>query len=192
MMELIVFKAKASTPEELEMVKQALNGLFGEDDMSPEEIQKLKKSEYNKRYYDKKKSESISETSEIQKEEREKKEKESNKEKEIKEKEELKNNILIPPTEKISEKQRFGSGKNVLLTAEQYQKLKEKFHDADERIERMSLYFGSKGVAGKYKDHYLTLLSWDRMDEEKKQKQPAQNQTGFKSTYQRLKEMGEI
>lgn len=56
----------------------------------------------------------------------------------------------------------YGEFKNVFLTDEQYQKLKDKFYNADERIETLSAYIASKGV--KYKNHYATILTWARKE----------------------------
>ena len=67
------------------------------------------------------------------------------------------------------QKHQHGSAKNVLLTDEEYEKLKERFPDADDKIEAMSLYFESKGNAGKYKSHYATFLNWERMAREREQ-----------------------
>lgn len=60
------------------------------------------------------------------------------------------------------EKKKFGEFENVFLTDEQYQKLKDKFYNADERIETLSAYIASKGV--KYKNHYATILTWARKE----------------------------
>jgi hypothetical protein len=45
---------------------------------------------------------------------------------------------------------------------EEYEKLKTTFREkeADEKIERLSEYIKAKG--DKYKDHYATILMWDR------------------------------
>ena len=69
-----------------------------------------------------------------------------------------------------SEKHKFGSRRNVLLTADEYTKLKARFADADEKIENLSLGIASKGY--KYKDHYATILNWARRDAEKQTAQP--------------------
>jgi len=62
----------------------------------------------------------------------------------------------------------------VLLTKEEYQKLIEKFgkSEADDRIDRLNTYIGSKGV--KYKSHYYTILNWARKDK------PASQEEGHK------------
>lgn len=62
----------------------------------------------------------------------------------------------------FKEKKTFGEFKNVFLTEEQYQKLKGKFYDVDDRIETLSAYIASKGA--KYKDHYATILTWARKE----------------------------
>lgn len=71
---------------------------------------------------------------------------------------------------KNSPKRKFGSAGNVLLTDDEYTKLKARFIDADERIENLSLGIASKGY--KYKDHYATILNWARRDAEKQTAQP--------------------
>ncbi len=50
------------------------------------------------------------------------------------------------------------------MTKEEHQKLIEKFGDAGakDRVENLSLYLASKG--DKYKNHYATILSWDKRD----------------------------
>ena len=59
-----------------------------------------------------------------------------------------------------------GIYKNVLLTKEELTKVKERFpYDWEERIDRLSEYMESKGV--RYKNHYVTILSWARRDGER-------------------------
>lgn len=58
--------------------------------------------------------------------------------------------------EKIS----FGEFKNVLLSEEELEKLKQRFSDYELRIEKLSNYVASKG--DKYKSHYATILNWAR------------------------------
>ena len=52
----------------------------------------------------------------------------------------------------------------VFLDENEYEKLKEKFGNekADELIQRLNDYIGSKGK--KYKSHYHTILTWERKD----------------------------
>ena len=60
---------------------------------------------------------------------------------------------------------RYGEFKNVLLTDDEYEKLKARFNSRlPERIEVLSEGIASKGY--KYKDHYATILSWARRDEQ--------------------------
>ena len=61
------------------------------------------------------------------------------------------------------EKNKYGEFKNVLLTDEEYQKLKDRFNDYEEKIENLSYYLKSKG--DKYKSHYGTILNWARKEE---------------------------
>lgn len=61
-------------------------------------------------------------------------------------------------------KHKYGEYKNVLLTDEELEKLKDKFPDYEERIERLSEYVASKGAS--YKSHYATILSWSRREKE--------------------------
>lgn len=58
--------------------------------------------------------------------------------------------------EKIS----FGEFKNVLLSEEELEKLKQRFPDYELRIEKLSNYIASKGDG--YKSHYATILNWAR------------------------------
>jgi len=58
---------------------------------------------------------------------------------------------------------------NVHLYEEEFNKLVERFGQAgaDDRIEALSLYIKSRGAEHKYKDHYATILNWERRDKEK-------------------------
>jgi len=57
----------------------------------------------------------------------------------------------------------------VLLTEDEYKKLVDKFGEniAKDKIEALSLYIKSQGLEKKYKDHYATILNWDRKDQKK-------------------------
>lgn len=60
----------------------------------------------------------------------------------------------------------YGEYKNIRLTDEEYQKLKDKLQGHTEiMIEKPSRYIKSKGTD--YKDHYLTILNWYEQDKEK-------------------------
>lgn len=58
------------------------------------------------------------------------------------------------------EKNSFGEFKNVLLSEEELEKLKQRFSDYELRIEKLSNYIASKG--DRYKSHYATILNWAR------------------------------
>jgi Asp-tRNA(Asn)/Glu-tRNA(Gln) amidotransferase C subunit len=67
---------------------------------------------------------------------------------------------VAPPK---SPRHKYGLYENVLLTDEDFQKLKEEFpHDYIERIERLSEYIASTGK--KYKSHLATIRAWARKD----------------------------
>lgn len=79
-------------------------------------------------------------------------------------------NIYASPAEPTKPsappKHKYGEYKNVLLTDEEYEKLKDEFpNDYEERIERLSSYIASKGA--KYKNHLATIRNWARKDREK-------------------------
>jgi len=64
-------------------------------------------------------------------------------------------------------KKPFGEFDNVLLTQDEYEKLKNKFNSSfKDKIDNLSVYLESKG--GKYKSHYATILAWDRKDKPKR------------------------
>ena len=80
--------------------------------------------------------------------------------------------------EEDPENPKYGEFKNVILTAEEMDKLKSKFpKDWDKRIERLSEYMASTGK--KYKSHLATIQAWARREEEeakKKTKETPANQ----------------
>ncbi len=62
---------------------------------------------------------------------------------------------------------RYGEFNNVLLTDEEYQKLKDKLgSNSDDWIETLSRGIESKGY--KYQSHYATILNWERRDQKEK------------------------
>ena len=61
-----------------------------------------------------------------------------------------------------STKHKYGEYKNVLLTDEEFEKLKVEFADYTERIERLSAYVASTGKS--YKSHYATIRNWARKE----------------------------
>ena len=62
-------------------------------------------------------------------------------------------------------KREYGEFKNVLLTDEEYKKVEEL--NALSQIENLSSYMASTGK--RYKDHYATILNWDRRDKQKQE-----------------------
>ena len=64
-------------------------------------------------------------------------------------------------------KNRYGEYKNVLLTDEEVEKLRNRYPDYEDRIEKLSEYIASKGK--KYSSHYATINSWARKDKPVKQ-----------------------
>ena len=75
---------------------------------------------------------------------------------------------ISPATPAKPSKHKYGEFNNVLLTDEEYIKLREKFpHDYSERIENLSEGIARKGY--KYKSHYLAILNWAKKDKPKKE-----------------------
>src|SRR5690625_3509365 len=83
---------------------------------------------------------------------------------------ELSTNIQSTDKDTASpKKSKYGDAENVLLTDEEYKKLKDRFpSDYKERINNLSYYIASKGA--KYKSHYMTILAWARKDSNKNKK----------------------
>ncbi|HEP1835520.1 TPA: replisome organizer [Streptococcus suis] len=74
----------------------------------------------------------------------------------------------------------YGEYKNIRLTDEEYQKLKNKLQNhTDTMIEKLLRYLKSKGTD--YKDHYVTILNWYEQDKEKLTQKNIQN--GSYKTY---------
>ena len=74
-----------------------------------------------------------------------------------------KNQKLKTKNKKEIIKEKFGEFENVLLSADEFQKLKSKLGSETEGyIERLSSYIASSGK--KYKSHYATILSWTQKD----------------------------
>lgn len=62
-------------------------------------------------------------------------------------------------------KNKYGAFQNVLLTEEEYWRLKREFPlDYEARIDRLSEYIASTGKS--YKSHYATVVAWARRDRE--------------------------
>lgn len=73
----------------------------------------------------------------------------------------------------------YGEFENVVLSDEEIEKLKIRFSDWEERIEKLSAYMKSTGK--KYQSHYATILAWDRRDK-KKEKEGANGNEGNKES----------
>ena len=72
-------------------------------------------------------------------------------------------NILKTKNKKEIIKEKFGEFENVLLSADELQKLKSKLGaETESYIERLSSYIASSGK--RYKSHYATILSWTQKD----------------------------
>ncbi len=76
---------------------------------------------------------------------------------------------------KNANKDSYGEFKNVMLSKDEFEKIKEKFpKDWSDRIESLSEYMRSKGKT--YKDHYATILSWARKEERENKGKPKQTE----------------
>ncbi len=76
------------------------------------------------------------------------------------------NNIYSDHCDSKPIKHKYGEYKNVLLTDEELDKLKNEFPDYEQKIENLSSYIESKGA--KYKSHLATIRNWSKKDEQKK------------------------
>jgi hypothetical protein len=75
-------------------------------------------------------------------------------------------------TPTATKKHKYGTHKNVLLTDEEYEKLKERFPtDYDEKINTLSEGLALKGY--KYKSHYLAVIKWAKNETPKATKTTA-------------------
>lgn len=71
-----------------------------------------------------------------------------------------------PPEPKKPERHKYGEYKNVLLTDEELEKLKDEYpRDYSQRISRLSEYMASKGTS--YKNHLATIRAWAKKDKDK-------------------------
>lgn len=78
---------------------------------------------------------------------------------EIEKEGEIEKDKILPPTP-------YGEYKNISLTGEEYQKLKDKLQGhTDTMIDKLSRYIESSGKT--YKNHYVTILNWYEQDKEK-------------------------
>ena len=75
----------------------------------------------------------------------------------------LEENSLDKDSKDKNNKHKYGEYKNVLLSDEDMEKLKNEFPtDYEERIERLSSYMASKGTS--YKNHLATIRNWARKE----------------------------
>jgi hypothetical protein len=72
-------------------------------------------------------------------------------------------------------KKPYGQFENVMLTEEEYEALKKKIPDAEQRIEIFSCKLKAKGY--RYEDHFATILLW--FAEEKNQSKTAKGSSSF-------------
>ena len=86
------------------------------------------------------------------------------------------------------QRHKYGQYKNVLLSDDEFEKLKTEFpEDWEERIERVSEYCASKGAT--YKNYLATIRNWAR-NETKKANQPApMRKNDVAGGYQRMMEI---
>jgi len=68
-----------------------------------------------------------------------------------------------PPTSSQNQKSKYGEYKNVLLTLNEFEKLKDKFSNYENKIKNLDEYLEMKGA--KYKCHYLVIIKWAKADE---------------------------
>lgn len=88
----------------------------------------------------------------------------------IEEEKEEEKELEIDKKKSVKEKKPYGEFNNVLLTDEEYQKLKTRFIDYETRIQKLSSYIASSGK--RYKSHYATILTWANNETKKEQKAP--------------------
>ncbi len=85
-----------------------------------------------------------------------------------------------PTFENKEVKHKYGEFKNVLLTDDELEKLKEKLpKEYLNKIDDLSYYIGSTGKI--YKSHYRTILTFDRRDNQKKEENHGINKEPVKS-----------
>ena len=88
------------------------------------------------------------------------------------------------------QKHRYGNFKHVFLTDEDYTRLQADFPDLEKRIQKLDDYL-ENNPSKHYANHCLTIRTWANKDAQEAKAMP-KRQEPYKSTYQRLKEMGEI
>lgn len=83
-------------------------------------------------------------------------------------------------------KHKHGTYQHVLLTDDEYTKLRERFIDADTKIQNLDDYL-QQHADKHYSDHYLTIIKWSQKDDSQKAKQPVQQKKSY--TFQEVGEM---
>jgi len=87
-----------------------------------------------------------------------------------------------PPISPPNDKKAYGEFKNVLLSDEEHQKLRDRFnHQTTELIERLSSYLASTGK--RYKSHYATILSWTQRDDKERKSGKTKHSRELPKTY---------
>lgn len=81
------------------------------------------------------------------------------------------NKLNKTETKKENEKKKYGEFQNVLLSDEELDRLRGRFADWQERIERLSGYVAASGRC--YKSHYAAILNWARRDGAEEAAQPS-------------------
>ncbi len=82
--------------------------------------------------------------------------------------------------ENNKKKAAYGEFSNVYLTGDELEKLKRRFSNYKELIERLSTYIESKGA--KYKSHYATILAWAKREQSAKPKEAQNHKKRFNFT----------
>lgn len=91
-------------------------------------------------------------------------------------------NNIIDNKKKNIQKEKYGEFKNVLLTEEEYEKIKDK--KMEQYIDKLSIYIESKG--NKYKSHYATILNWSRKEKEQKDNRPKTSREKMDEVFERF------
>ena len=91
-------------------------------------------------------------------------------------------NNIIDNKKKNIQKEKYGEFKNVLLTEEEYEKIKDK--NMEQFIDKLSIYIESKG--NKYKSHYATILNWSRKEKEQKDNRPKTSREKMDEVFERF------
>jgi hypothetical protein len=77
----------------------------------------------------------------------------------------------------VKVKHKHGMYKNVLLTDDEYEKLRAQFRDIEARINKLSEYIEIHGK--KYKSHYAVILKWARDDSERQRQERGGTESSF-------------